>query len=228
MATRRSTSIAILSLTLAALLGGCAASNSLPRDPLAALLAPAAWPASAAEDAPQLDPADLAHEIHALVNKVRTEHGLKPLVWTDALFPIAAAHSRDMVEHAYFGHTNRQGEGPDERARRAGFPTEAQVGAVRIKGIGENLYLTHRYHEYRVRTSPAGRRSYEFDWKTQPEITREAVARWMASPVHRVNLLSPLYGAEAIAIEIADNGALFITQNLAVGSAVLADAHHAR
>lgn len=44
-----------------------------------------------------------------------------PLQWDPDLFLVAAAHSRDMCERAYFAHQNPDGESPSDRARRMGF-----------------------------------------------------------------------------------------------------------
>jgi len=177
------------------------------------LLAPASWPASATRNAPVLDPAALAQEIHIQVNAVRTRHGLTPLAWKDRLAEVALAHSRDMADHAYFGHTNRRGEDAGDRARQAGLSDRARVGAYVVEGVGENLFMTHHFRAYEVFTQADGQQTYLFEWKTQQEIAQEAVARWMQSPAHRANLLSPLYHGEAIGVGHSANEVLFITQN---------------
>jgi uncharacterized protein YkwD len=208
------------------LLGGCAASRgpsgpsadeavmgSAPKDPLEALLAPAPWPASATQDAPALDLDALAQTTHAYVNAVRAEHDLPALSWAEPLVAIARAHSQDMAINAYFGHTNGAGEDATARAQRAGLPCQQVAGTYLLEGIGENLFLTHRYAEYRAGRDASGQPVYTFTWKEADEIARQAVAGWMQSRTHRANLLSPLYRAEAIGIVLAGNAALFVTQN---------------
>lgn len=189
-------------------------------DALKALLGPPSWPASATQDAPALDLVALAREIHKEVNVVREAHGLSPLAWTEELAAVAQAHSQDMADHAYFGHTNRRGEDPGDRARQVGISDQFQVGSYLVEGIGENLFLTHLYHAYDLFRGVDGD-AYVFDWKAPQEIAREAVESWMQSPAHQANLLSPLYQGEAIGIvQNKRNETLFVTQNFSCRSGV--------
>lgn len=203
-------------LLLAALtMGGCSGlkASAGGDDPLASLLGPAPWPAEATHHAPALDADALARAIHGHVNAIRAAHALPPLEWADPLAGIAAAHSRDMAAHGYFGHTSPAGTDADDRARAAGLATHARLGTYLVDGLGENLFLTHRFRAYWIQKAPGGTRRYTFEWKTLGEIAREAVDGWMQSATHRANLLSPLYRTAGIAVVHAGNEALFVTQN---------------
>lgn len=46
----------------------------------------------------------------------------KEIVWNAVLARVATAHCRDMVTRGYFGHTNPDGIGANERVRRGGYP----------------------------------------------------------------------------------------------------------
>ena len=195
---------------------GCVSSRGPAHEmvnPLEALLAPPAWPASATDDAPTLDTEMLARAIHTRVNEVRVTHGLAPLAWADRLAEVALAHSRDMAGHPFFGHTNPRGQEPGDRARKAGLAGQVQVGPYVIEGIGENLFLTHHYAAYHIFEQADGPRTFVFDWKTPDEIAQEAVMLWMQSPTHRANLLSSFYQAAAVGVVHSANETLFITQN---------------
>lgn len=204
------------------LMVGCA---SIPQftgpadDPVASLLAPPAWPASATQDAPTFDTAALARAIHAEVNAVRLEHDLLPLEWAGRLAEVALAHSRDMADHAFFGHTNLRGQAPGDRARQAGLPVQVKVGSTIIEGVGENLLLTHSFSSYSIIPQSNGQQTYVFEWKTPKEIAHEAITLWMNSPTHRTNLLSPLYQVAAVGIVHGANETLYITHNFSCQAA---------
>jgi hypothetical protein len=44
-----------------------------------------------------------------------------PLAWNEAIWKVAIAHSRDMCENVFFDHFNLSGDGPSDRATKAGL-----------------------------------------------------------------------------------------------------------
>jgi uncharacterized protein YkwD len=68
----------------------------------------------------------------ALVNKERTNRGLKPLIMDEKLRELARAHSRDMFARGYFAHNNPDGKDPFERMDAFG---------IKYLVAGENLAL---------------------------------------------------------------------------------------
>ncbi|ARQ68262.1 CAP domain-containing protein [Streptomyces marincola] len=70
---------------------------------------------------PSQDPGGTeAEAVLALVNEERSRAGCQPLALDPALGALAAAHSRDMAERGYFGHTDPDGTTPWDRAAAAG------------------------------------------------------------------------------------------------------------
>lgn len=185
---------------------------TLGRLAVAALLL-GALPASA-QEAPPLDLDQLAHAVHAEVNRVRAASGRPPLAWDDALARLAGDHSRDMGRRGFFAHVNPDGEDPTERGRRGGVTCETTDEAGRVwTGISENLFTTTRYDS--VFTTVRGTvRTTRYDWKTPAEIAREAVDAWMSSPPHRRNLLDPRLRREGLGLSGGRDHALYVTQNL--------------
>lgn len=53
----------------------------------------------------------------------------QPLAPNEILNTAARLHSQDMLRYDFFSHTNRRGEGPSDRARKAGYPVD----------VGENI-----------------------------------------------------------------------------------------
>ena len=197
------------SVLLIGVLAGCASSSSL--DLTSALLQAPAWPLEAVQDAPLLDTDLLAQEIHARINATRHMHGIHDLAWVDDLEQLATAHSLDMTRHPFFGHTSPHGLAPADRARQAGLNTKSRGGAFVTEGVGENLFLTHRYKAYYIVDERYGCRSFVFDWKSANEIAEEAIDLWLQSHAHRENLLSPLYRAAGIGVVHTDYETLFVT-----------------
>lgn len=201
-------------LALAVLLTGCApalyAPGGDPEAALAELLGAPDLPEQVVETAPALDLDRLEQAVSDAVNEVRRARGLAPLTWNAALAHTARAYSTDMAGEQVFGHHGPDGSTPTDRAARDGLRT----GGGRYEGVGENVYLAHRFREYRVYHAPGGAARYEADWRCEEEIARHAVDTWLESPTHRANLLSPIYEAQAIGAALGEGATVFITQNL--------------
>lgn len=215
-ATRPVTLLLLGTLVLA--LGGCAGGSFTPLTrsgdsyPLQAFFAPRSWPDSVATHLPEVDPRALEAAIHARTNEARHTHGLAPLAWSNRLSALTRMHSDAMARDAFFGHENERGEDATARARSYGLECRTHAGAALLEGVGENLFLAHRFNSYRVRHTADGGREYVFDWKTTDEIAREAVDSWLQSRTHRANLLSPHYVTQGIGVTMGDNATVFVTQ----------------
>ena len=75
---------------------------------------------------------DLEARMLDLVNKERTERGLKALGADPEMTAVARAHSRDMFAKGYFAHVSQDGKNPFDRMKDAD---------VRFLTAGENLAL---------------------------------------------------------------------------------------
>jgi uncharacterized protein YkwD/uncharacterized membrane protein len=75
---------------------------------------------------------DLEAEMLDLINKERTENGLKPLEADTEMHDVAEKHSADMFERGYFAHDTPEGESPFDRMHDDN---------VKFKTAGENLAL---------------------------------------------------------------------------------------
>ena len=163
---------------------------------------------------PALDPDRLARSIHDATNEARRRQGVGPLAWDARLAPVAAAHSRDMARRGFFDHVSPEGADANDRARRAGVRCEAPLAPGRVRvGVLENLYKTSRWTAWRERTV-GGRTTRDYDWQTPEAITRAVVDGWLASPGHRRNLLDPSARGEAVAVGLAADDAVYVTQVL--------------
>lgn len=59
-------------------------------------------------------------EVFDLVNQIREENGLEPFVYNETLADTARAHSQDMIDRAFFDHTNPDGDDPFDRMEANG------------------------------------------------------------------------------------------------------------
>ncbi len=75
---------------------------------------------------------DLEAAMLSMVNKERTERGLKLLVADTAMRQVALAHARDMFARGYFSHYTPEKNDPFDRMRKA---------RIRYTRAGENLAL---------------------------------------------------------------------------------------
>lgn len=67
---------------------------------------------------------ELEEQVFTLTNKERKSAGCAALRHDDALHTAAQNHSRDMAAYGYLNHTNQDGDGPEVRMERAGYPTQ--------------------------------------------------------------------------------------------------------
>lgn len=69
------------------------------------------------------DPFVLAREaeLEQLTNNYRVAMGLNALAPLEEVRSVARAHSEHMIRHDFFDHTNPEGDGPKDRALRAGL-----------------------------------------------------------------------------------------------------------
>ena len=99
------------------------------------------------------------------VNEQRRVRGLAPLRLSRTLAAAAREHSLSMAEHGFFDHSSFDGSTFWRRIREAYPPV-----AGRAWTAGENLA-----------------------WASPDTSARHVVAMWLASPLHRRNLLSPAW-----------------------------------
>jgi uncharacterized protein YkwD len=96
------------------------------------------------------------------INDAREEHALRPLTMSPKLGASAAEHTREMGAQGYFEHDSRDAT-PFWMRIQHWYPSRGQ----RFWSVGENL-----------------------SWSRDAFSARRAVAAWMASQAHRVNVLS--------------------------------------
>lgn len=70
-----------------------------------------------------------------MMNDHRESVGCPRLIWNDDVASVAQAHSEDMVERDYFGHTNPDGKSPFDRLQDAGLS---------YSGAAENIAWGYR------------------------------------------------------------------------------------
>jgi hypothetical protein len=109
-----------------------------------------------------LDTGQIEKRIFDLVNAERARRNLPPCAHSPELASLARLHSRNMVRHRFFSHTDHERRSPLDR-KLAHFP--GLFGS-----IGENI----AYHS----------------GQTEEEAARNLMRSWMDSPGHRANVLS--------------------------------------
>ncbi len=155
-----------------------------------------------------INPEQLALAIHELVNVRRTENGLASLSWDTRLQQVAQGHSDDMAARDYFDHITPEGKSPSDRAADAGYSCYKDYGSYYTVGIAENLA---QHWTYSSITYISGVPFY--NWNTLDQLAKEVVDGWMNSPGHRENILTASYDREAVAVTIASNDKVYVTQN---------------
>lgn len=127
--------------------------------------------------------AEIISTIRAVTNQNRIEEGQKPLIWDENLSRIAEEYAQELARAGRLSHTDRDGDGPSERAQQSGYPVTKDIeGGVRI-GIAENLAY--------IGTGMVAGVGY-VDPTNGTAIGQALMDGWMNSPGHRKNILDPL------------------------------------
>jgi uncharacterized protein YkwD len=122
--------------------------------------------AAAKAQAPAVD-----HGVLVDLNRIRAEHGLKPLALSPSLSAAAMVHTQQMVAEGYFAHNSANGQPFWKRIQ--GFYPQGDFG---YWSVGENLF-----------------------WTTGTATAAAGMKAWMASPEHRANILDPAWRQIGIA-----------------------------
>lgn len=178
-------------------------------------LGTASYPVVADTEAqPGIAADELERQIHQQINRERQRHGLSQLNSDELLATIARQHSRDMARYHFFNHTNLQGEGPVERAKRLGWDRKKQADAnTWAIGPGENIFMNHLYDKVVTTKQNGVAVKKEYVWKTPEEIAESTVQGWMDSPPHRKNILSPKYDQQGIGVTISGHE-IYVTEDM--------------
>lgn len=122
--------------------------------------------------------ARLQADVLAMVNAVRAEYRLAPLQLNPGLDAAALQHTHQMLSLGYFAHTSANGSPFWQRIERFYPSTHFAFWQV-----GENMA-----------------------WGYGSLDAREAIARWMASPPHRANLLAAVWQQIGVAVQYVQHG----------------------
>jgi uncharacterized protein YkwD len=140
-----------------------------------------------------LGEADSRRRLLDLVNRDRQHVGLSPLVLDDALSRVARAHSADMLEHGFVGHTSPTTGGPEDRIRRAGIRTP-----LVLENIGRG-YSPDELHRG-LMESPGHRQNL-----LNREVTHVGIGLALAvEDQHTAYLVTQLFARFASPIDVAD------------------------
>lgn len=115
-------------------------------------------------------------------NLIRVQNGLPAFKWDADVCRMARDHSENMSRDGFFSHTTPDGKRLRDRARL--------VGILGFSVLAENIAYNQGYED------PGA----------------FAVERWMQSPKHRANILSPEFRAMAIGSFVAPDGSVYLTQ----------------
>lgn len=117
-----------------------------------------------------------------LINKLRVEIGLEPLIWSNELAAVGRLHSQNMAEFKFFSHRGLDNKLVSDRA------DDLRVG--RWRSIGENIAFSRGF----------------------ADPVAKAVALWVDSPTHLHNMLDPTWKESAIGAARAEDGSIYFTQ----------------
>jgi uncharacterized protein YkwD len=117
-----------------------------------------------------------------LINKERGANGLKPLALDPILLRAARMHSDNMATKDFFNHVSPDGKTASERIKMCGMHG--------WRALGENIAYNQGFDD------PVA----------------FAVEQWMKSPMHRENMMNPMWSSTAVGIATAADGRIFFTE----------------
>lgn len=157
---------------------------------------------------PEINVPELELQIHELINEQRAKFGLDPLKNDGEIEEIARGHSRDMAANDYFDHVNPQDQNSSDRGSAVGYDCVKVYSDHTTFGLAENIYQNWLYSSVTIINGVSNN-----NWTSQEEIAATTVDGWMNSEGHRKNILTETYDRAGIAVVIAPNDKVYITQN---------------
>lgn len=174
---------------------------------------------------PMLDNDKISKAIIVLTNIERVKRGLPLLRYNNILQAGAERHSRYMAENRVMTHSENVLRDPEDRVQ-ASCPDKNQKYMEQFNSpfanvsgrsysvcCGENVIessaLNDSYKRYYINHDEKG--TYkdwggnEVHWRTEIELARDMVNRWMNSPGHRANILHKEYGAMGAAVSYCES-----------------------
>jgi len=141
-----------------------------------------------------IDAVEVETQVVERINDHRRENGLDPLQRHPAIHEVATAHSQDMHDRNFNGHTNPDGETPKDRL--ADIDVCRQNGRVH----GSENYAWMDIHE---RVYPDESNDV-YDTRTTDGLTHAFVDWWKDSPPHRENQLRPDWEYIGVGVVVED------------------------
>lgn len=149
----------------------------------------------------------IERKIHDLVNREREKRGLKSLSLDTSLSGIARKFSADMARRNFFSHKDPEGRGFDRRYLAAGFSCRIRIGSTIYLGA-ENISQDDVIDSASLRDGKTF-----LQYRTEDEIARSVVERWMKSKGHRRNILTPYFKREGIGVAVGNDGKVYVTED---------------
>tara|TARA_B100000767_G_scaffold263225_1_gene276757 strand:+ start:17121 stop:17723 length:603 start_codon:yes stop_codon:yes gene_type:complete len=127
----------------------------------------------------QQDQEAIAHLIFEKTNGIRKAKGLPLFRKLDSLDFLAQYHSENMVKKKFYDHTDHEGLGPVERAKKLKIKAWRKVSSTRLIGIAENIAQV----PWSENVIGCG------DTRSNEAIAKCLVQGWENSPRHYKNIL---------------------------------------
>ncbi|MFC1905285.1 CAP domain-containing protein [Chloroflexota bacterium] len=163
------------------------------------------------EKPPPISISELEQQIHNLINVERSNNGLSPVAWDDALSAVARGHSEDMAKRNYFNHISPEGQNSVDRCNLEGVTiSKTPIGGTYYLGCSENIFFSSLVKVYWYDRNGVLSR---VEYYTLSELAELVVQGWMSSQGHRENILEPYWRTEGIGIAISTNDDIHITEN---------------
>jgi uncharacterized protein YkwD len=198
---------ALLSAAVVAGMTSCKSrySETAPAPPPAPSVESSSLPSRPANRPPlqKLSAGKVARQVHDRINQERRRQGLPTFRWDSSLGRIAGAHSKDMAQRNFFGHTSPEGKGPAERYLGSGYACGITIDGVLRRGA-EIIYRAS------VAGTPAGATG---GVSGRAGITDPAIIEWKENAEDRKNILSPYWQREGVGVFIGPDGVMYITVN---------------
>lgn len=140
--------------------------------------------------------------IFKLVNKERSERGLRELSPKAYLVRAARRHSRDMIRRHFYGHENKSGVGPLDRVEQSVKENKSFFGMLRRFFTNE----TSSYVGENICRMPVGKITGFSYINSEWYVAKAIIISWMRSPGHRRNILDPNFRRIGIGVACKRKG----------------------
>ena len=162
------------------------------------------------DERPPLDETQFVERLYEMINELRGQRGIPPLIIDANLAAVARAHSEHMAAAGFFANVDPHGNDPLTRVQRAGYGG----AGVTVFQVNENIFRIALYSGSTIEKNN-GKAVAHYRWYQPREIARKIIGGWTSREAPLARMLSERHTHMGIGITIDAKPRMYVTLDIA-------------